>query len=100
MKKTDSFLPDPAPLYCANCSDGTVHFDDIDMLQLCKELGLPLYIRYDHHQETVDMLLKLYEKYDALRVKYENLIAMFMGSGVSSDEANLKIKEYLSEIKE
>lgn len=100
MKIADSFLPDPAPMYAANCSDGTVHFDDTDMLQFCKEIGLPLYIRYDHYAETVKMMNDLEKDYDSLRVKYEILLAMIVSSGVSSDEANLKIKEHFKENKE
>lgn len=100
MKKENSFLPDPAPMYAANCADGSLFFDDVDMLQLCREHGLPLYIRYDHYSETVRMMNDLNQKYDNLRVKYENLLSMFIGCGMSSDEANLKIKEYLKEIKE
>lgn len=100
MKTANSFLPDPAPMYAANCADGCLFFDDVDMVLHCRELGLPLYISYDHHQETVDMLLQCQNDYDKLRVKYENLLAMFVGSGTSSDEVDVKIKEYLSEIKE
>ncbi len=100
MKTANSFLPDPAPMYSAKCDDGSLFFDDVDVLQHCRELGLPLYIRYDHHLETVKMMNDLEKHYDSLRVKYENLLAMIMGSGVSSDETNLRIKEYLNEIKE
>lgn len=100
MNKEKSFLPHSATLYVAKCADGSVFFDDLDILQLCREQGFPVYIRYDHHIDTVDMLHECQNEYDSLRVKYENLLAMIMGSGVNSDEANLKIKEYLNEIKE
>lgn len=100
MKKANSFLPDLALTYAANCADGSIFFDSLDKLQHCKELGLPLYIRYDHYLEMLGMMSDLESDYNLLRVKYENLLAMIMGSGVSSDETNLRIKEYLKEIKE
>lgn len=100
MKTVNSFLPDPAPMYSAKCDDGSLFFDDVDMLQICRELGFPLYIRYAHYAETVKMMNDLEKDYDDLRVKYENLLAMIMGSSASSDETNLRIKEYLNQIKE
>ena len=99
MKTANSFLPNPSPMYAANCSDGSILFDDLEMLQLCKELELPLYIRLNDYESLYANFNKLLTDYDSLLCKYQNLLSIIIGSGEILDRSNLKIREFLSDFR-
>lgn len=97
MKTVNSFLPNPSPMYAANCSDGSIFFDDLEMLQLCKELELPLYIRLNDYESLYANFNKVVTDYDTLLSKYQNLLSVIMGTGEILDQSSEKIKDFLKD---
>lgn len=71
-----------APKYTALCSDGSICFDDLEMLQFCRERELPVYIRLNDYESLYAMFNKVLTDYDSLLTKYQDLFSAGLGDVV------------------